>query len=577
MKYIVITSKHHDGFALFDSEVSEFDVMATPFERDIMAELAEACRRHGLKMCWYHSIMDWHHPDYLPRRGWEVADRPAEGADFDRFAAYLHAQVTELLTNYGPIGIMWFDGEWESTWNHSYGQPLYDLCLELQPDVIVNNRVDKGRGGMAGLTEDAMYAGDYGTPEQEIPATGLPGVDWETCMTMNNHWGWNAADKNFKSVETLIRMLIDIASKGGNYLLNVGPTAEGLFPPESVERLAAIGDWMEVNGEAIYGTSASPFADLPWGRCTVKRKGRRSILYLHVFERPADGRLVVPGIGNDAIQARLLASGDRLAVQRRDTDLEIWLPARLSDPVATVVTLELHGAPVVYETPVIEADSQILVNTLAVEMRTRSPDIVIRYTLDGSEPDAGAPVYDGPVTIDRTTTVRARSFHQGDPVSAVAEARFEKAAPLAALQVSGTVPGLVRETYHGNWDVLPDFDALPVAARATVADLELPRSGRVEYVGHRFSGFIEVPADEVYRFLLTSDDGSRLSIDGRLVIDNDGLHGSQTGSGEIALAAGRHELTVEWFNKTGGADLGLRYQRVGRESEPVPAAAFSHR
>ena len=175
MKYIVITSKHHDGFCLFESEMTDYDIMSTPFGRDIMKELSYACRRHGLKICWYHSIMDWHHPDYLPRRGWE--ERSSERADFNRYLGYLSGQVTELLTNYGDIGVMWFDGEWESTWSHDYGQPLYDLCLQLQPGVIINNRVDVGRGGMAGMTSDNRYAGDFGTPEQEIPATGIPGVN----------------------------------------------------------------------------------------------------------------------------------------------------------------------------------------------------------------------------------------------------------------------------------------------------------------------------------------------------------------------------------------------------------------
>jgi alpha-L-fucosidase len=175
MQYVVITSKHHDGFCLFDSAETDYDVMSTPFHRDILKELSAACKDAGLRMCWYHSIMDWHHPDYLPRRTWE--NRSEAGADMDRYVEHLHAQVRELLTNYGKIGVMWFDGEWESTWNHERGQALYDLCRSIQPDVIVNNRVDVGRGGMAGMTSDAQYAGDFGTPEQEIPATGLPGVD----------------------------------------------------------------------------------------------------------------------------------------------------------------------------------------------------------------------------------------------------------------------------------------------------------------------------------------------------------------------------------------------------------------
>ena len=229
MKYIVITSKHHDGFCLFDSKYTDFDVMSTPFQRDIMKELADASHEAGIKICWYHSIMDWHHPDYLPRREWEK-DRPTEGADFDRYVHYMKSQLSELLSNYGDIGVLWFDGEWESTWNHERGKDLYHYVRGLQPDIIVNNRVDVNRGGMAGISSDDSNVGDFGTPEQQIPATGLPGVDWETCMTMNNHWGYNKNDHEWKSTKQLLQMLADIASKGGNFLLNVGPTAEGLFP-----------------------------------------------------------------------------------------------------------------------------------------------------------------------------------------------------------------------------------------------------------------------------------------------------------------------------------------------------------
>lgn len=220
MKYIVITSKHHDGFCLFDSKYTDFDVTSTPFKRDIMKELSEACRKQGIKMCWYHSIMDWHHPDYLPRREWEK-DRSTEGADFDRYVQHMKNQLKELVTNYGEIGVLWFDGEWESTWNTKYGRDLYNYVRNLQPNIIINNRVGAGRSGMEGFTKEGEFSSDFGTPEQEIPATGLPGVDWETCMTMNDHWGYNSHDQNWKSAKDLIQMLADIASKGGNFLLNV--------------------------------------------------------------------------------------------------------------------------------------------------------------------------------------------------------------------------------------------------------------------------------------------------------------------------------------------------------------------
>jgi len=246
MQYIVITSKHHDGFCLFDSKETDFDVMSTPFERDILKELSDACREEGIRLCFYHSIMDWHHPDYLPRRPWEQATRPAEGADFDRYVGYMKRQLRELLTNYGPIGVLWFDGEWESTWNEKYGVAVYNYVRSLQPSIIINNRVGAGRSGMAGLTQEGSFGGDFGTPEQEVPPSGLPGIDWETCMTMNDNWGYNKNDRHWKSPKELVRTLVDIASKGGNLLLNVGPTAEGVFPDFSIERLQEIGKWMSI-------------------------------------------------------------------------------------------------------------------------------------------------------------------------------------------------------------------------------------------------------------------------------------------------------------------------------------------
>jgi len=345
-RYIVITSKHHDGFCLFDSKYTDYDVMSTPFNRDILKELAAACRREGIKMCWYHSIMDWHHPDYLPRRNWEK--RSAEGADFPRYVAYMKNQLRELVTNYGEIGVLWFDGEWENTWTHEQGKDLYDYVRSLDPKIIINNRVDKGRRGMAGLTKKGDFAGDFGTPEQEIPATGLAGVDWETCMTMNDHWGYNKHDQRWKSTEDLIRKLVDIASKGGNFLLNVGPTGEGLIPGPSVERLEAMGRWMQVNGDSIYATSASPFAKLPWGRCTQKALGENTTrLYLHVFQWPADGKLLVPGLGNKPLKAFLLSDAKQsaLPVASRDAGVTVDLPPQAPDPIDTVVVLDVAGPP----------------------------------------------------------------------------------------------------------------------------------------------------------------------------------------------------------------------------------------
>jgi len=417
MKYITITSKHHEGFDLFDSKFGDYNVMNTPFKRDIMKELSAACAKQGVKMCWYHSIMDWHHPDYLPRRSWETANRPADGADMDRYEKYLQNQVTELLTKYGPIGVMWFDGEWESTWNHERGQRLYDLCRKLQPNVIVNNRVDVGRGGMGGMSDEG-FAGDYGTPEQEIPATGIPGVDWETCMTMNDHWGYCKADKDYKSTKQIIHMLCDIVSKGGNYLLNIGPTPEGEFPAESVQRLNEIGAWMKVNGDAIYGTSASAFKSLPWGRCTTKSNGSTTSLDLHVFDWPSGGKLVVPSIGNSVVSATLLAGTKTLATYMSEGGVTIDVPASAPDANSSVIELKVKGAPVIYEAPEIVAESAKFVKPMQVKISAGK--LQVRYTTDGSNPTAKSSLYSGPIMVSASTTVKARPTRDARPSLCVA-------------------------------------------------------------------------------------------------------------------------------------------------------------
>lgn len=362
VKYVVITTKHHDGFCLFDTAHDTFDVMdATPFGRDVMKELSDAVRARGLRIGWYHSILDWHHPDYLPRRTWDP--RPAGDADFPRYVGHLRDQVTELLTKYGPVGVMWFDGEWEDTWTEASGKDLEALCRKLQPGVIVNNRVGKGREGMAGLSRDEHAAGDFGTPEQTVPGTGLPGVDWESCMTMNDSWGYHRGDENWKSSTELVRTLIDCASKGGNFLLNVGPSAEGEIPPASVERLRAMGAWLRVNGEAIYGTGAGPFRRLPWGRATARRIAGGTRVYLHVFDWPADGVLRVPGLRNEVRGISLLASGLIDATAARDTVGVViaGLPPAPPDPIATVVAMDVAGEPIVEVAPIRPGGGGVLV------------------------------------------------------------------------------------------------------------------------------------------------------------------------------------------------------------------------
>lgn len=329
MKYIVITAKHHDGFAMYPSKASAFNLHdATPFKRDPLAELAEACRKEGLKFGLYYSqALDWHHPGgQAPNRGWW--DEAQHGNMTNYIDTIAVPQVREILSNYGPLFELWWDMPRNMT--PELAGKLQAVVKEKQPGIIMNNRL----GG--------DVKGDIDTPEQYIPSTGGPeGRDWETCMTMNNTWGFKTQDHDWKSSADLVRKLIDIAHKGGNFLLNVGPTAEGEIPAASVERLREVGAWIAKNGEAIYGTAASPVPYLSWGRCT--RKG--DTLYLHVFTWPTDGVLRLPVRLSPTGAHLLTAPAHPLSVQQLDDGLALRLPAEAPDPVASVIKLTFTGEP----------------------------------------------------------------------------------------------------------------------------------------------------------------------------------------------------------------------------------------
>ncbi len=580
VKYIVITSKHHDGFCLFDSQYTDFDMMSTPFKRDIMKELAQACGKAGIRICWYHSIMDWHHRDYLPRRPWEKKERPEAGADFDRYISYKKNQLRELLTHYGPIGVLWFDGQWEGTWNNDLGRDLDAYVRSLQPDIIINSRVGRG-GGTYGIDQSQGSMGDYGTPEQFIPETAIPGLDWEACMTMNDHWGYNESDANWKSGKQLLRMLIDIASKGGNFLLNVGPTAEGLIPQPSVERLRYMGAWLEVNGESIYGTQAGPFMQSPsWGRCTQKRlAGGDARLYLHVFDNPPDGKLVLNGLLNQPLQAYLLAGGPEHAVEAKQLGdrVEVVLPDSICAEDVFVVVLDLEGMPDVGYPPEIVADYPIFTDSLDVTIRSRQSNVELRYTTDGTEPTAKSAQAEKRLTLTQTSTVKARSFRGDRPVSPPASATFTKVPPRPAVAIQGREPGLTYEYYEGQFSTLRDVAALQPTASGMASSFSIQPARRDDLWALRFQGFIKAPKTGPYRFFVRSDDGSRLWIGDELVVDNDGLHSSLELSGVIALEAGWHAIRVEMFERTGGAELLVSWEAPGMAKQQIPSEYLCRR
>ena len=360
MGYVVMTAKHHDGFCLFDSALTDFKSTNTPFGRDAVAEFVEAVRAEGLKVGLYFSLIDWHHPDY-PHYGdnfHPMRNDPAcenSGRDFDRYLNYMHGQIREICTNYGKLDLLWFDFAYGDLRGEAWrGTELANMVRSLQPNVLIDNRIEVSGEGFGSLyqCDPKPYHGDFVTPEKFIPPQGIRDVNgdpmvWEACITMNNNWGYCPTDHNYKPASLLIKKLVECVSKGGNMILNVGPDGDGNIPPESVEILAQIGDWMAKNSDSIRCCGAASLEKPEFGRIT--RNGDR--LYFHIFENTL-GALPLIGLKKEQVESlRLLASGKPIPVSTSwvHSDYPEILFADLGadpvlpDPVDTVLEVRLKG------------------------------------------------------------------------------------------------------------------------------------------------------------------------------------------------------------------------------------------
>lgn len=350
MKYAVMTAKHHDGFCLFDSKLTDYKATNTPIERDLIREYIDAFRKEGIKVGLYYSLLDWHHEDYPayndrihPMRGNEAFKKIKH--DFSKYIKYFHGQVKELLTNYGKIDLMWFDFSYDDMTGEKWeATKLVEMIREIQPDIVIDNRL----GGNIKSANPEIYSGDFFSPEQIIPPMGITNelgqsIPWEACITMNNHWGYSSKDKDFKPSSQLIRALVECVSKNGNLLLNVGPNAKGEIPEESLHILSEIGKWIEQNEDSIYGCGASDIPKPEWGRYTQKG----DILYAHIYERGV-GSLNLKGLQGKISNARLLSDASEIKLDKNWTTWDYpddafinFEGSKLPNEIDTVVALYL--------------------------------------------------------------------------------------------------------------------------------------------------------------------------------------------------------------------------------------------
>ncbi len=350
--YVVFTSKHHEGFSMNDSSQTTFDAKDVT-GRDLHKEIVEAIRRENLGVGVYHSLWDWHHPDAPAGEGaTSVKGLTMEGRELSRYVKYLHAQVNEVTDGrYGPVDILWLDYSKNQFQGEAWGaKELVALVRKNQPSILINNRLWNNE--VKSQDEYKKYwLGDFSTPEQHIPATGIKGIDWETCDTLNGTWGWSKHAKVFKTSTELVHRLVDAVSKGGNYLLNIGPLPDGTVDPVTVQRMSDLGKWMQINGEAIYNTTASPFTKLPWGRATSKIMGDGTHrIYLHVFDWPENGQLFVPGLESFPLRSLLVGGNVNQIIYTQNENGKMIIKGLPKSPIhsaATVIALDFSEKPTV--------------------------------------------------------------------------------------------------------------------------------------------------------------------------------------------------------------------------------------
>lgn len=558
-RYVVLTSKHHDGFCLWPSAHSwNWNSVDVGPHRDLLGDLTTAVKARGLKMGFYYSLLEWYNPLYQK--------------DIKRYVdEHMLPQFKDAVTRYQP-SIIFSDGEWDYDSKMLRSEEFLAWLYNDSPapkDVVVNDRW----GGETRFKHGGYFSTEYEAATSErSPEFQRRG--WEECRGMGRSFGFNRNEdvEDYQTAQSLIHMLIEIVSRGGNLLLNIGPDSDGTIPVIMQERLLQIGEWLKVNGEAIYGSRVhrSP-GESDSVRFTRSADG--SMVYAILLRHPGSHFRLKTVEASPGAKIRLLGLDRDLGYRQEGEELVIDVPesAVRKMPCDYAWVFKIPAKPYA-ETPVLQAASFISVDKpLKLAVAVEPADARAYYTLDGSEPSPQSASCSGSLTIQKNALLKVRAFKEGFSPSLTLQQ------PVSVL--SSKVHGLDYAYYEGEWPLLPDFAALKPVKKGRTYDFSLaPLMGREDKFAITFSGFLEIASAGLHRFYTESDDGSRLYIDGQMVVDNDGLHGAKEAHGEIELSPGRHALLITFMEAGGAETLKVQYQTPGSTVKTaIPPSLLFHR
>lgn len=564
-KYVVLTSKHHEGFCLWPSKESwNWNSVDCMPHRDLCGELTTAVRARGLKMGFYYSLYEWFNPLYH--------------SDPDRYVEeHMIPQMKDLVTRYSP-SLVWPDGEWDYPSEKWKSEEFLAWLFNESPckdDVAVNDRW----GGEARHRHGGFYTTEYDPGSAEELFRG--GYDWEECQGIGASFGYNRNEDidDYKNAKQVIDILIDVVSHGGNLLLDIGPTADGRIPVIMQERLLEIGQWLERNGEAIYGTRPWRFAS---EGDTIRYTSKGDTIYAISKVWPGKSLTLQRALAKPGSSIHMLGYDKPLKWTVGSEGLTIEMPQGV-DPSALAspaYAFRLEVLPAV-DKVTIEPNTGIMTDASPVQvvtMSTATKGAVIRYTLDGSEPTSQSSRYSKPLDIRKDADVRAKAFKSGMLDSLVSSAEFRAA--LKPLDVSQLAKGIRYRYYEDNtesWKKVPDFSMLKPVDEGVIDRITIDKRKRDENIAFQFTGYIQIPRDGLYTFYTDSDDGSNLFINGRHAIDNDGPHSQQEKSVQLPLRAGFYELEAAYQQGSGTFALIVSYEGPGIEKQPIPANVLFHK